>query len=98
MEPFGNQAPFAEPSWNGGLASPYYNQSHRKLAQFVRGYLEEHVLDHVVQWEEAGAVPQREKLRFVQTGFSSRDIPAEYAGGSVMTAGIDPKGTLLDAI
>lgn len=97
MELFGNQAPFAEPSWNSGFASPYYTNSHRKLATLVRNYLDEHIVDNVVEWEEKGSVPQEERLRFAQAGLAFQDMPAEYAGGVTLPGGISSNGMVLKA-
>ena len=93
MEIFGNQAPFAEPTWNNGFASPYYTDSHRKLAKVVRDYMQTHIMDNVVDWEENGSVPREERLRFAQAGLAFQEMPAEYAGGVTLPGGIDPNGS-----
>ena len=93
MEIFGNQAPFAEPTWNNGFASPYYTDSHRKLAKVVRDYMQTHIMDNVVDWEENGSVPREERLRFAQAGLAFQEMPAEYAGGVTLPGGIASNGT-----
>lgn len=41
---YGDLSPWAEPAWYKTLASPYYNDSHKRLRKAVRDYLEENVL------------------------------------------------------
>lgn len=55
---FGDLGPFAEPSWYNVLASPYYNESHRKSRAYVRDYIDKNVIPYQEEWEEAGAVPK----------------------------------------
>jgi hypothetical protein len=40
------------------LSSLYYNDSHRRLREFVRNYIDENVLPYAEEWEEAGEVPK----------------------------------------
>ena len=54
---FGDVNPWAEPAWYNVLSSPYYNESHRKLRNFVRMYIDENVLPYAEEWEEEGLVP-----------------------------------------
>ena len=54
---FGDTNPWAEPAWYNILSSPYYNESHRRLRDFVRTYIDENVLPHAEDWEEEGFVP-----------------------------------------
>jgi hypothetical protein len=57
-ETFGNLNPWSEPAWYNVLSSPYYNDSHRRLREFVRNYIDENVLPYAEEWEEAGEVPK----------------------------------------
>lgn len=81
VQPLGNLAPFAEPAWLNALASPYYNDSHRKMQRAVREHLEEHVFPYVEEWEENGRVPPEAKRRHAQAGLAFQEMPAEYAHG-----------------
>lgn len=58
QEPFGSVVPFAEPSWSGSLGhtNPYYRDSHRKLREFTRKYVDSFI-DRAGEWEEKGEVP-----------------------------------------
>lgn len=91
-EPIGNPAPFAEPAWFNSLASPYYNESHRRLQRSVREYLEEHVIPNVEEWEENGEVPAEEKRRYAQAGLAFQEMPAEYAQGVSLPGGVSLEG------
>ncbi|CAK7231619.1 hypothetical protein SCUCBS95973_007979 [Sporothrix curviconia] len=83
-----NLAPFAEPAWLATLASPYYNESHRRLQRAVRAYLEEHVFPHVEVWEEDGQVPLEAKRKYAQAGLAFQEMPARYAHGVTLPGGV----------
>lgn len=57
-EAFGSTLPFAEPSWYGplGHTSPYFNDSHRRLRDYCRKYVDG-FLAQAQEWEEQGEVP-----------------------------------------
>lgn len=88
----GNPAPFAEPSWYNALASPYYNDSHRRLQRAVRKYLEDDVIPNVEEWEENGLVPLEDRRRYVQAGLAFQEMPAEYAQGIGLPGGVAVEG------
>lgn len=58
QEPFGSVLPFAEPSWSGSLGhtSPYYGESHRRVRDYARKYVDSWI-DKAGAWEEKGEVP-----------------------------------------
>ncbi|KAF7562878.1 hypothetical protein G7046_g1226 [Stylonectria norvegica] len=86
--PLGSIAPFAEPAWFGALASPYYNDSHKRLQRAVREYLEENVIPNVEEWEENGQVPADAKRSYAQAGLAFQEMPAEYAHGVTLPGGV----------
>ncbi|EXJ83935.1 hypothetical protein A1O3_04602 [Capronia epimyces CBS 606.96] len=88
---FGNPSPWAEPAWYNVLSSPYYNDSHRKLRDFVRAYIDDNVLPNAQEWEEEGHVPLEETLRFARAGLALQDVPPKYRPGISLPAGIDEK-------
>lgn len=92
QKPFGNVGPFAEPAWYNALASPYYNDSHSKLRNFVRGYLQEHVIPNTEEWEEQGSVPREEVIRYARAGLAFEDMPAKYRPGIGLAADIPESG------
>ncbi|CAK7243873.1 MAG: hypothetical protein STHCBS139747_005403 [Sporothrix thermara] len=83
-----NLAPFAEPAWLTTLASPYYNESHRRLQRAVRAYLDEHVFPFVEEWEENGRVPLEAKRQYAQAGLAFQEMPARYAHGVQLPGGV----------
>ena len=90
--PLGNPAPFAEPAWLNSLASPYYNDSHRKLQQAVRNYLEDNIFPFVEEWEEEGQVPAEAKQRFARAGLAFQEMPAKYAHGTSLPGDVSFAG------
>lgn len=52
-----NDVPFAEPLWHSRKVSPYYRESHVRLQQEVRRYVDERILPFCEQWERQGSVP-----------------------------------------
>jgi alkylation response protein AidB-like acyl-CoA dehydrogenase len=75
---FGNLGPWAEPSWYSSLASPYYNESHKKLRNAMRAYIDENVKPYMLEWEEKGEAPAEERMKWAKTGFAFGDVPEPY--------------------
>ena len=67
-ETFGNIAPWAEPAWCNSLKSPYYNDTHRRLRDTIRNYVDSNILPNNMQWEEDGGAPRDEALKWAKTG------------------------------
>lgn len=65
MDSFGSTTPFAEPLWYSRTDNPNYTDSHRRLQQAIRRYVDTELVPFVSEWEEKGAVPPnvRFKLR-----------------------------------
>ncbi|KAK2007293.1 acyl-CoA dehydrogenase domain-containing protein [Colletotrichum eremochloae] len=87
-EPYGNRAPFAEPSWYNALASPYYKESHRRVRDYVRKYIEEHISPNIQDWEEKGHVPDEARLHYARAGLIYPDLPKEYRRGVPLPGGV----------
>ena len=77
-ETFGNLGPWAEPSWYSSLASPYYNESHKRLRNTLRSYIDENVKPYMLEWEEKGEAPIEERKKWARTGFAFGDVPEPY--------------------
>ncbi|KAF2646830.1 acyl-CoA dehydrogenase NM domain-like protein [Massarina eburnea CBS 473.64] len=77
-EPFGNLSPWAEPPWYGSLASPYYNESHKRLRNALRAYYDYDVKPHMLEWEEEGDVPEAARFAHARSGFAFTDVPEPY--------------------
>ena len=87
---WGQLAPWAEPAYINDLESPYYDDSHRRLREYVRNFVDEHILPFQLKWEAAGGAPQDVARRFAATGIPHGDIPKEHRPPEFHTvAGID---------
>lgn len=75
---FGKLSPWAEPAWCHGVASPYYNDSHRRLRDALRAYVDEYILPHALEWEKKGEAPREETLKWSRSGFAFTDVPPKY--------------------
>lgn len=69
---------WSEPAWYNSLESPYYNDTHRQLRQYIRTYIDNNVLPHALEWEAAGEAPRAEALKHAQSGLSFADVPKAY--------------------
>ncbi|KAI9007850.1 putative medium-chain specific acyl-CoA dehydrogenase [Hyaloraphidium curvatum] len=68
VDRMGALLPFDDPAWMQDWFSPYHSASHFALARFVRAFMEEEILPHVEDWEEAGEVPDAVFGRFAELG------------------------------
>ena len=93
-ETFGNLGPWAEPSWYSSLASPYYNESHIRLRNALRLYIDENVKPYMLEWEEKGEAPEEERKRWARTGFAFGDVPAPYRPKDILGPAGIPVGEL----
>jgi hypothetical protein len=53
-----NTTPFSEPLWHARPNGIYYGQSHKKLREEVRAYIEEKISPNCAEWETQGHVPK----------------------------------------
>ncbi|KAK2741196.1 hypothetical protein FQN55_008459 [Onygenales sp. PD_40] len=84
-------APYAEPLWHS-RSSPYYNDSHRKLRDFVRDYVENDLKPYAEQYERQGFLPPEAVKKYVEKGFAIiKPTKREYMGGISLPAGIEPE-------
>ena len=61
MAPTGKTSPvvpFAEPIWYTRGRNSHYNESHERLRDAVRAYVEEKITPNCAEWEEQGFVPK----------------------------------------
>ncbi|GAA5898797.1 acyl-CoA dehydrogenase family protein [Sporobolomyces salmoneus] len=50
--PYGSLTPFAEPAFYRDLPSPYHKESHIKLREAIRQWVEKYLMDVPYEWEE----------------------------------------------
>merc|ERR1711862_647736 len=55
---FGEAVPFGDPAWYQSYNSPYYNDTHKKLRKEIRDIVDEHLIDNMHEWDEAGKIPE----------------------------------------
>lgn len=83
-EAFGELVPFGDPAWYQSYNSPYYNDTHKELRKYFRDYVEEHFMDNIHDWDEAGAIPKEVYIEAGKTGAFclciGRPWPTKYYG------------------
>jgi alkylation response protein AidB-like acyl-CoA dehydrogenase len=58
-----SQVPYAEPQWlTPAFASPYFNNSHRKLQRTLRKFVDEHVIPEAQEKEKDGTFISQELI------------------------------------
>ena len=75
---FGLVAPWAEPASVNDLESPYYDDTHRRLRNYVRTYVDQHIIPHQLDWERIGGAPREAAWKYVASGIPNVDIPKQY--------------------
>ncbi|EXJ57669.1 uncharacterized protein A1O5_12459 [Cladophialophora psammophila CBS 110553] len=85
---FGDKDRWAEPAWYNALDSPYYNDSHRALREYVRSYIDTRVLPFADKWGEKGEVPREETTKFAMAGLAFPEIPKEHRPGIQLPVGV----------
>lgn len=50
-------APYAEPLWSSRGYSPYHNETHFRLRNEVRDYVENEIIPYAAEWEKTGNIP-----------------------------------------
>ncbi|KAK4702143.1 acyl-CoA dehydrogenase, partial [Phenoliferia sp. Uapishka_3] len=94
---FGDLVPFGDPLWYQDWASPYYNDSHRKLRSAIRKFTDEHLTPNALAWDEAKAIPPEEYKRVADAGIlaglaaGGSGWQFEFAEGINVPGNIDPK-------
>nr|Q50LG2.1 RecName: Full=Acyl-CoA dehydrogenase AFT10-1; AltName: Full=AF-toxin biosynthesis protein 10-1 [Alternaria alternata]BAD97695.1 Aft10-1 [Alternaria alternata] len=68
---FGSTVPFAEPLWYSRPENFRYNESHRRLRESVRGYIEAEIMPFCTQWEADGEVPSHVLKRHAALGYAA---------------------------
>ncbi|GAW20498.1 hypothetical protein ANO14919_100040 [Xylariales sp. No.14919] len=68
--------PFSEPSWLTGLPSAHYTDSHRAFQRAVRPFVQEHLIDHALEWEKAESVPEHVFGAFAAANMLLPALPA----------------------
>ncbi|KAH8892288.1 acyl-CoA dehydrogenase NM domain-like protein [Thozetella sp. PMI_491] len=86
--------PFADPSWHTDTTHPYYKDSHRRLQNFIRSYVDKEIAPNVDTWERQGFVPDQNFRRHASLGFLAAAVfplPLGYFDGITLPGGIEPQ-------
>lgn len=70
--------PWSEPAWYRSHSSPYYDESHRKLRDDIRAYINTKILPYALGWEQSGIVPAGDAGAFAKSGIPFDDVPSEF--------------------
>lgn len=89
-DPFGELVPYAEPAWYHGYASPYYKESHRRLRDAIRTYVDSKLMANMAAWDEAKITPEEVYRDLGAAGFhlaSIYPLPAREDVGELTLPG-----------
>ncbi|KAH8691353.1 acyl-CoA dehydrogenase/oxidase [Talaromyces proteolyticus] len=84
-------APFSDPIWISRGASPYYNESHRRLQKEAREYVDTYISPFCEQWEREGHVPAEAIKRHSDLGYmavSVYPLATEFLADTRLPGGI----------
>ncbi|KXX74902.1 Long-chain specific acyl-CoA dehydrogenase, mitochondrial [Madurella mycetomatis] len=70
------QVPFSDPPWLMGLPSPYFTPSHRKWQAAIRPFIQAHLHDRAVEWEQAETLPEHVFSDFAAANMLIPSLPA----------------------
>ncbi|KAF7562525.1 hypothetical protein G7046_g1599 [Stylonectria norvegica] len=83
LEAFGDQIPFADPSWYQSYHSPYFNETHAALRAEIREWVDNEIEPNVTEWDEAKKVPDEIYKEMGRRGYLAGllgvQFPVEYA-------------------
>ncbi|KAH8652654.1 acyl-CoA dehydrogenase/oxidase [Tricladium varicosporioides] len=89
------EVPFSEPTWYTRGKNSYYNESHQRLRDAVRMYVEERITPNCAEWETQGFVPKEVLQEHSRQGYTAVAInPAavsKYMDNIKLPAGIKPE-------
>jgi acyl-CoA dehydrogenase len=71
-----NPIPFSEPPYIRGLPSPYITPAHRRFQQACRKFATENLLQHALEWEREGTVPEHVFGTFCKHNMLLPNMPA----------------------
>lgn len=71
-----NPIPFSEPPYLRGLPSPYITDAHRRFQKACRKFAWENLIQHAMEWEKAGTVPEHVFQTFCKANMLLPNMPA----------------------
>ncbi|KZL71680.1 acyl-CoA dehydrogenase [Colletotrichum tofieldiae] len=92
---FGSSTPFAEPLWYSRDGNLHFKESHRKLRNAIRSYVDTEIAPFCEKWEEDGHVPAEVLKRHSTLGYTAALINPraieQYLGDLELPGGVSPK-------
>ncbi|KPM34179.1 hypothetical protein AK830_g12390 [Neonectria ditissima] len=93
LEAFGDQIPFADPSWYQNYHSPYVNETHAALRAEIREWVESDIEPYVTEWDEAKSVPDEIYKEMGRRGYLAGllgvNYPTQYVTNGVKSVPAD---------
>ncbi|ORY67542.1 acyl-CoA dehydrogenase [Pseudomassariella vexata] len=68
---FGSTTPFAEPLWYSRPGNPHYTDSHRRLRDEIRRYVDTEIEPFCSEWEAMGSIPAAVLKRHSDLGYTA---------------------------
>ncbi|EPZ30990.1 acyl-CoA dehydrogenase NM domain-like protein [Rozella allomycis CSF55] len=77
---FGDGVAFGDPQWYQGVKSPYYDESHYRLRNCIREFVDKEIMPFAHEWNEQGYLPKDIYLKFGKAGYLAciSPIPEKY--------------------
>ncbi|TPX34528.1 hypothetical protein SmJEL517_g02926 [Synchytrium microbalum] len=92
---FGNLLPYSEPNWYHSWKSPYYNDSHKKLREFMRNWVDTELMPYIEEWDKAEQIPKSMIKRFGEVGILAAFL--DYGKWRGNEFGIPPPGGITES-
>ena len=94
-ETFGDLVPFGDPYWYAGLKSPYYKESHLRLRDAMRVFVDKNITPYCHEWDEAKQLPKMLYTKMAEqnllTAVVGAPFPKELQNGPAVLGVVDPK-------
>ncbi|KAI0165577.1 short-chain specific acyl-CoA dehydrogenase mitochondrial precursor [Xylariaceae sp. FL1272] len=68
--------PFSDPSWLLGRPSAHFTDSHRKWQRAIRPFIQKHLIDRAIEWENTDTVPAEVFGEFAKANMLLPALPA----------------------
>ncbi|KAF3765363.1 acyl-CoA dehydrogenase NM domain-like protein [Cryphonectria parasitica EP155] len=93
---YGSTLPYAEAPWARGCPSPYYRDSHRRLRDAMRTWVETNLVPFVQDWEQAATLPAELWHKAAEDGVlmpmgAGSKIPEDWRGVHPIIGNVPPE-------
>ncbi|OLN84397.1 putative acyl-CoA dehydrogenase YngJ 2 [Colletotrichum chlorophyti] len=91
---FGSSTPFAEPLWYSRNENVHFTDSHRRLRNAIRDYVDTEIAPFCDKWEADGCIPDEVLQRHSALGYTAALINPravkQYLGEIPLPGGVSP--------